>query len=52
MKDHEIVSSCGCKHSMAKGGITGDLHSLTDKLLAQKIEIFMNIDSSKCHECH
>jgi hypothetical protein len=41
MKDHEIVSSCGCKHSMAKGGITGDLHSLTDKLLAQKIEIFI-----------
>jgi bacterioferritin (cytochrome b1) len=99
MKDHEIVSSCGCKHSMAEGGmikpekpiekmtklevmnfihkieptkffyprdtisarkiaerkyqeylskknmaeggITGDLHSLTDKLLAQKIEIFI-----------
>jgi hypothetical protein len=41
MKDHEIVSSCGCKHSMAKGGITGDLHSLTNQLLAQKIEIFI-----------
>jgi hypothetical protein len=41
MKDHEIVSSCGCKHSMAEGGITGDLHSLTNQLLAQKIEIFI-----------
>jgi hypothetical protein len=41
MKDHEIVSSCGCNHSMAKGGITGDLHSLTNQLLAQKIEIFI-----------
>jgi hypothetical protein len=41
MKDHEIVSSCGCKHSMAEGGIAGDLHSLTNQLLAQKIEIFI-----------
>lgn len=28
-------------NKMAEGGITGDLHSLTDKLLAQKIEIFI-----------
>lgn len=24
MKDHDIVSSCGCKHSMAEGGQTDD----------------------------
>jgi hypothetical protein len=27
---------------MKKGGITGDLHSLTDELLAQKIQIFID----------
>ena len=29
------------KPKMEKGGITGDLHSLTNQLLAQKIEIFI-----------
>jgi len=40
VKDTEGKMSMGGE--MKKGGITGDLHSLTDELLAQKIQIFID----------
>jgi rubrerythrin len=36
MKDHEIVSSCGCKHSMADGGEVKDANKLE---IGDKIKI-------------
>jgi rubrerythrin len=36
MKDHEIVSSCGCKHSMAEGGMVKDANKLE---IGDKIKI-------------
>jgi len=41
MKDHEIVSSCGCKHSMADGGeVTSNLLKVGDKVKLRRLPIY------------
>jgi len=36
MKDHDIVSSCGCKHSMAKGGLSKTPAPKKDRIIGSK----------------
>lgn len=36
MKDHDIVSSCGCKHSMAKGGLSKTPAPKKDRITGSK----------------
>jgi hypothetical protein len=41
MKDHEIVSSCGCKNSMAEGGeVTSNLLKVGDKVKLRRLPIY------------
>jgi hypothetical protein len=43
MKDHEIVSSCGCNHSMADGGET-DYHTEIKNHLFPKVEVEVEVE--------